>query len=256
MGKTEARVRPRKTVKEHLRKFKTNQVVIGNSRIARIDDTDVGNPQLDLLLQLFLKKKLLGRYSKTSKRQLAENLPLLVGSGYPEVNFEIHLFLSTIVTNYVCSWYTKLGTDNYDFVEEVYSTLCFITKDLMMRIEHALRGDKSLFLLDDLATILDRHLRETHLEGGEFYFLREAKFQQQNVHRVTKPLTNQEIVEQYLASQHAIFDPHTRPVDTQDQSSDIRILYFRVLAHKLLETTFARSKGKTPFRRRLCGALW
>uniref|UniRef100_A0A0L0P002 PXA domain-containing protein n=1 Tax=Candidozyma auris TaxID=498019 RepID=A0A0L0P002_CANAR len=246
MGKTEARVRPRKTVKEHLRKFKTNQVVIGNSRIARIDDTDVGNPQLDLLLQLFLKKKLLGRYSKTLKRQLAENLPLLVGSGYPEVNFEIHLFLSTIVTNYVCSWYTKLGTDNYDFVEEVYSTLCFVTRDLMMRIEHALRGDKSLFLIDDLATILDRHLRETHLEGGEFYFLREAKFQQQNVHRVTKPLTNQEIVEQYLASQHAIFDPHTRPLDTQDQSSDIRILYFRVLAHKLLETTFARSKGKNP----------
>ncbi|KAF3989977.1 hypothetical protein FT663_02044 [Candidozyma haemuli var. vulneris] len=237
MVKHEKGLRPRKSVKDSKR-FKTNQVTIGNSKIARAS-TETECPQVALLSKLYIPGKNLQRLNEASKKQLLERLPWLVDPGLPELNFEIHLFLSSIVTNFVCSWYTKLGTDNYDFVAEVYTQLCVIVKDIVTRLTREVEGERFLFVVDDIADILKDHIGATALENGQFRFLHAQKASLEETNRVARSLSDEQIIDEYLATQHAIFDPKTRP---SESSQDSRTLYFEVLTHKLLEAIFDTKK--------------
>lgn len=234
MRKHDSSLRPRKLVKE-LKRFKSNQIVIGSSRLAKKGHDEAEKPQLLLLLRLYVPGKHIQRLDGPSKRTLSENLPLLVNSAYPELNLELHLFLSTIVTNFVTSWYTKLGTDNNEFVDEVYGLLCIIVKELCQRWSRAVEGENLLRLVDDFAAILDGHVRETHLVDGELGFVREAKNQENATNRVLKTQDDKDVVARYLAQRHAIFDPET---SAQNGNETPRNLYFKVLTRKMLEAVF------------------
>lgn len=212
-----------------LRKFKSNQVKIGGSGIAK-NEVEAENLQVALLLSLYVPGKQLQRLNEASKKQLLEHLPRLVDQ--PMLNFEIHLFLASIATNFVSSWYSKLGTENHEFVAEVYRSLCLLVEDFVQRLARAVAQERFLFLVDDFAELLKRHLEETEQVNGEFRFLAESR--NPDVNRIMKPASDGELVDAYLASKHAIFDPQT----AIEPSQEPRNLYFRVLTHKLLEATF------------------
>lgn len=222
------RGRVRKLIRD-LKQFKGNQVKIGGSGIAK-NEVELECPQMTLLLKLYSPGKLLLRLNAASKKQMMEHLPKLVD--FPELNFEIHFFLATITSNYICSWYSKLGTDNNDFIAEVYRHLCTVVEDVVLRLTRAVEGDRFLFLVDDFARILKDHVEATEVVDGQFAFLREQKILRLN--RVRKEASDEELVDAYLASQHAIFDPQT----TIEPSQEPRNLYLRVLTHKLLEAVF------------------
>ncbi|PVH14206.1 uncharacterized protein CXQ87_002333 [Candidozyma duobushaemuli] len=222
------RGRVRKQIRDSKR-FKGNQVKIGGSGIAK-NEVELECSQMTLLSKLYSPGKSLSRLNEASKRQIMEHLPRLVE--FPELNFEIHLFLATIATNYICSWYSKLGTDNNDFIAEVYCHMCTIVEDVVSRLTRAVEGDRFLFLVDDFARILKDHVEATEVVDGQFAFLREQKNLRLN--RVRKEASDEELVDAYLASQHAIFDPQT----TIEASQEPRNLYLRVLTHKLLEAVF------------------
>lgn len=222
------RGRVRKLIRD-LKRFKGNQVKIGGSGIAK-NEVELECPQMTLLLKLYSPGKLLLRLNAASKKQMMEHLPKLVD--FPELNFEIHFFLATITSNYICSWYSKLGTDNNDFIAEVYRHLCTVVEDVVLRLTRAVEGDRFLFLVDDFARILKDHVEATEVVDGQFAFLREQKILRLN--RVRKEASDEELVDAYLASQHAIFDPQT----TIEPSQEPRNLYLRVLTHKLLEAVF------------------
>lgn len=222
------RGRVRKLIRD-LKRFKGNQVKIGGLGIAK-NEVELECPQMTLLLKLYSPGKLLLRLNEASKRQMMEHLPRLVE--FPELNFEIHLFLATITTNYICSWYSKLGTDNNDFIAEVYRHMCTIIEDVVLRLTRAVEGDRFLFLVDDFASILKDHVEATEVVDGQFAFLREQKNLRLN--RVRKEASDEELVDAYLATQHAIFDPQT----AIEPSQEPRNLYLRVMTHKLLEAVF------------------
>lgn len=212
-----------------LRKFKSNQVKIGGSGIAK-NEVEAENLQVALLLRLYVPGKQLQRLNEASKKQLLDHLPRLVE--FPELNFEIHLFLASIVTNFVCSWYSKLGTENHEFVAEVYRSLCLLVEDFVQRLARAVAQERFLFFVDDFAELLKRHVEATEQSDGEFRFLAESK--DLEVNRVVKAAPDDELVDAYLATKHAIFDSQT----ALEPSQEPRNLYFRVLTHKLLEATF------------------
>lgn len=225
-----------KNLKFNKKQMVSNQFKPRKTRIA--DDFMVNNEEDEngaefrFLYKLYVPNYLI-KNNKVSMTDLMPYLPILVGDDdgenvYGEINLELHLFLSSIMVNYINSWYlTKLNTDNYDFIIEVYDLLTKFTKDICKRIlDLVLDYDNMFDLLDKLSSVVNDHisnLAKDKDKDGEYdlkiindYY---EKCQKQNI-----PNDQVDIVSSYLSSQHVIF-----------QTS--HLVYFRLLVEKLLELT-------------------
>lgn len=190
--------------------------------------------KIKLLFKLYLPRKK-SSHDSNSLKQLKTNLPLLLPHSndttlvsYPKLNFELHLFLATIMCEFVNSWYLKkLNTDNYDFIVTVYNILCDFIKDLAFRMSKILNGDNLLLRIDELSDLLNNHLLDLIDSDEQVKIIRDHTKLISNTNIITTTLSNQEIVQDYLETKHVSF---------QDPNS--RSLYLRVLVKKILSSTF------------------
>lgn len=190
-------------------------------------DPVTDSEEFKLLCKLYLPK----RYQSLSdtavvSRQLASNLPVLLSTNdttsisYPKLNLELHLFLASIVSGYVSSWFGRLNTDNIEFIQNIYNVLCDFIKSLAGRFRVVLSRDNILSRVDDICMIINKHL-------GELVGDRTLKIlEHQNPDKIADNLTQDELVDRYLETRHIIFET------TEKQA------YFRILVKKLLSATF------------------
>lgn len=184
----------------------------------------VDSPECQLLVRLFVPAKLLIKNNRVSLKQLRIHLPNLVGEALPELNFQLHILLASIVTSYVSSWYLlKLNTDNFEFVQTVYVTLCEVARQLSRRV--ALLADplRSVSLINQLAEVLNQHIEDCQDCDGvpRFHrrYLAESRF-------VADHNSLPELKARYLAG-HQLF-----------QGKGSRPQYLRVVARNVLDCVF------------------
>ncbi|CAH6718197.1 hypothetical protein CLIB1444_01S01288 [[Candida] jaroonii] len=190
--------------------------------------------KIKLLFKLYLPRKKSSN-DANSLKQLKTNLPLLLPHSndttlvsYPKLNFELHLFLASIMCEFVNSWYlTKLNTDNFDFIVTIYNILCDFIKDLAFRMSKILNGDNLLFRIDELSSLLNTHLIELIDKEDQVKIIRDYHHSTANSNIINHELTDEEIMKQYLKTKHVSFE-----------GSDTRGVYLRVLVRKILSSTF------------------
>lgn len=222
------------------RELKINKFTVESKTGKHLQDE---NAEFELLVKLFIPAKYLVRNNKINIKQLQDSLPVLVSM--PKLNLELHLFLSSIVTRYVATWYFRLNTDNMDFVLSLYGMLCDVVKSLASRIASAV--DENLFeVVDEFARILDEHL--TELWGEETYKVVEEAHSLRNV---VKGLSDDEVLQEYLCGKHVIFRHSTSPDSDSINYTpeDPHLVYFRVLTHQIVLATFSDiSPGPTTLK--------
>lgn len=228
------------------------------------NDVRVESSEFQLLVKLFIPPLYLIRNDKLTVKQLSTYLPILINGTLPKLNFELHLFLISIVTNYVSSWYKKLNTDNLEFIHHVYSIICEFVKKASRRISSVVELYELMSLLDGLAGVLDQHLhdvadnKECPIRVVNQY---NDRMKDENV--LVDVKSSLEIIADYLASQHIIFDPEIlgtkkeslnyydgrfdtgNPDDSDSimfqspaQKQQSHLMYFRILVKKILLETF------------------
>ncbi|KAI5955675.1 hypothetical protein KGF54_001177 [Candida jiufengensis] len=178
-------------------------------------------------------------YSKSDPNieveQLQKLLPIL--NLIPNLNWSIHIFLSTIMVKFINSWYlTKLNTNNFEFVEKVYNEVIVVfAQDLNIRITKLFEDEDQILNLEDvLIQILDEHLKEFVEKDDREYSYKVIndyydKANNENNLHYDPNLKPHEILDQYLFEKHIIFDT------TNEES---QLLYFRVLVKKILQVAF------------------
>ncbi|EGV66701.1 hypothetical protein CANTEDRAFT_132957 [Yamadazyma tenuis ATCC 10573] len=213
--------------RDNVKKIKSKRL----QEVLRLDPV-ADTEEFKFLCKIYLPKRFqLNGDSGQQMKQLSAALPTFLphsndttNISYPKLNFELHMFLSSIMVNYVTSWYLrKLNTDNMDFVQVVYSTLCEFIRDFAMRCSIILNSENLLDSIDDWSAILNDHIEG--LVGENTIRIVE---QQGGLPVVSEPTGDRTIIDQYLASQHVIFAS-----DASKQK------YFRVLVKNLLSTTFS-----------------
>lgn len=213
----------------------------------------IDTPEFKLLCKLFVPPKYLIHNDKIAVKQLYNNLPLIVPGAIESnnsrcnLNFELHLFLSSIVTRYVTSWYmTKLNTDNLEFVQNVYKILSDFAKDFIRRFDITLLN--GLFLLiNELCSILNNHIEEIISDSTSTHDIKFVDdYLRNNMNRNTIKNADKdvkEIIKQYLADKHVIFEdiefqiPSETLSETQ-HSEENGIQYFRLIARELITISF------------------
>lgn len=213
----------------------------------------IDTPEFKLLCKLFVPPKYLIHNDKIAVKQLYNNLPLIVPGAIESnnsrcnLNFELHLFLSSIVTRYVTSWYmTKLNTDNLEFVQNVYNILSDFAKDFIRRFDITLLN--GLFLLiNELCSILNNHIEEIISDSTSTHDIKFVDdYLRNNMNRNTIKNADKdvkEIIKQYLADKHVIFEdiefqiPSETLSETQ-HSEENGIQYFRLIARELITISF------------------
>ncbi|OBA21629.1 hypothetical protein METBIDRAFT_28445, partial [Metschnikowia bicuspidata var. bicuspidata NRRL YB-4993] len=213
-------------------------------------------PEFQLLVKLYVPANLLIKNNQVSVKQLAGYLPILVDQRFPELNFELHIFLSSLVTAYVLSWYcTKLNTENMAFVLDVYETLCMFIKDMSSRILALVELPALLATINQLAEIVDQHIRDNLVENGiPNYALAILKRHAQNILEETDlPSLRQ----RYLRENHIIFNhkygssvqgqrplegnPLLQSANGIDADPTMQQTYLKVLVKNILRTAFSGS---------------
>lgn len=213
----------------------------------------IDTPEFKLLCKLFVPSKYLIHNDKIAIKQLSNHLPLIIPGDIElnkprqRLNFELHLFLSSIVTHYITSWYlSKLNTDNLDFIRNVYNMLSEFSKDFIKRLDCMFLN--GLFaLINELCVILNDHIKEIASDSTSTHDIKLLDdYLKNNINRNTIKNSykdENEIMEQYLTSKHVIFENRgiQMPVETTlgiQQSEDYRIQYFRLIAKELLTVSF------------------
>ncbi|KAK6456264.1 uncharacterized protein RJT20DRAFT_128106 [Scheffersomyces xylosifermentans] len=221
-----------------------------------IDDPIVNSEEFKFLYRMFVPNKYLIRNNKMSKKNLLNHLPLIIptaanedvatnkntntnykntrNNNYMGLNFQVHLFLSSIMVNYINSWYlTKLNTDDMAFLQSVYQLLSDLVKDISKRINSLLKNELRITnLIDDFAEILNKHISdlasETSLNDLKIFDSYFAKAATTNVLSVEPDEKKERIIDKYLASNHIIFNKIYKPLmpnhyeshDTTNESYD------------------------------------
>lgn len=216
------------------RRLKGNQITIDNKlrppRLTRshnsfLEEVHIDSPEYNLLVRLYVPSDVLIHNNRVSKKQLLLYLPQIVRPSYKRLNFELHVFLSTIVTSYVALWYLRvLNTDKFDFVARVYGLLCDVFVDISRRIEDVL----SLRLFDlasDLALVVESHVQDVKMDGGSRSF--EANFK-------VRPILSEGLERDYLRASHVLFS----------SEENLNLDYLRVLARNIVACSLARSGAK------------
>ncbi|KAJ8144253.1 hypothetical protein OY671_002649 [Metschnikowia pulcherrima] len=261
----------RKAVRRGAKKaqsFKENHVLIGpeakKAHKRRKDDRHVAveSAEFQLLVKLYVPANLLIKNNKVSMKQLTFYLPVLVSEQYPELNFEIHIFLSSLVTAYVSSWYCeKLNTDSMAFVHDVYETLCAFVKDTSSRVSGIVKSERFLHMVNELARIMDKHLRDNFSEEGVPRFA--SKMMESASHGILEDTDFASLKARYLKESHISFDETWAAKDSADSAADFsknpnnlrfagtdihsgshgsaRQTYLRVLVKNILRTAFSES---------------
>lgn len=211
--------------------MKGNQITIDTKlrppRLARphnsfLEEVHIDSPEYNLLVRLYVPSDVLIHNNRVSKKQLLLFLPQIVRPSYKRLNFELHVFLSTIVTSYVALWYLRvLNTDKFDFVARVYGLLCDVFVDVARRIEEVL--SRRLFdLANDLALVVESHVQDVKMDGGQRRF--EAKFR-------ARPIGSEGLERDYLRASHVLFS----------SEDSLNLDYLRVLARNIVACSLARS---------------
>lgn len=109
--------------------------------------------EFKLLHKLFVPNNYLIKNNKVLIPYLINNLPIIIDDS--QINLQLHLFISSIIVNYVNTWYLgKLNTDNWEFVQIVYKLLNDLTKELTRRV---LNIDIHV-LIDQICDIANGHI--------------------------------------------------------------------------------------------------
>lgn len=225
--------------------FKENKVVIGNeSRKPKRKDPHifVESSEFQLLVKLYVPAQLLITNNKVSLKQLKVHLPVLIKESYPDLNLELHLLLSSIVTSYVLSWYLqKLNTDNTDFIVHVYTALCDFVRDFSQRLLAMVELQRLFGLINDMAAILNKHILDNQLIDGVPRYARD--FILKDSSKVLMDYDAISLMRRYLAESHVVFQgafpsPETRPEDV-----DPGQVYYRAIALGILDATFSGKTG-------------
>lgn len=240
--------------------FKENQVLIGTEstkkphrRKKNDRHVAVELPEFQLLVKLYVPANLLIKNNQVSVRQLTAYLPELVDGRFAELNFELHIFLGSLVTAYVLSWYEKLNTENTAFVYDVYETLCVFVKDVSSRILGIVELPRLLDLTNQLAQILDHHLRDNMVENGVPRYAQ--LFRQRCSHNILEENDLHGLRNRYLRENHIMFDSQwalravelgssgemstLTSVDMEKSIISPGPTYLKVLVKRILQTAFS-----------------
>lgn len=192
---------------------------------SRESEITIESPEFQLLVRLYVPAKLLIRNNKVLRRQLAAYLPVIVNDSLPDLNFELHIFLSTIVTTYVSSWYlSKLNTDNFDFLASVYGILCDFVKEFARRVLLVVELPHLLDLVDDWAYIVDSHIKQVQPQNNVPQMVSDYLSRHSKV--VCCDMDESQIIQEILLESHAIFNrtvpavAQRRDLGEQDDSND------------------------------------
>ncbi|CUM63088.1 uncharacterized protein PRCAT00000653001 [Priceomyces carsonii] len=219
------------------------------------DDESKYTQEIELLYKLFVPTNFLVKNDKLSVKQLMNHLPNLIPSdstlNYRQLNFELHMFLSSIMTNFVLSWYFgKLNTENMEFVLAVYQQLIVVVKDMNERILLALKDSNLVILIDELSEILNQHLIDIMSPIDDEYDIRIISI---NRDRLIHDMENERaIIGDFLSRGHIIFRDSSIRDDEQSDSGDTKrpdnlVVYFRALSQSILEATFVSSMLDSSF---------
>ncbi|KAG2732441.1 hypothetical protein G9P44_004858 [Scheffersomyces stipitis] len=268
-----------------------------SSKLADIeDDPVVQTAEFKFLYRLYVPNKYLIRNNKMSKKNLLNHLPLIIPSAvnetsptsstssqissrtsndYAGLNFQVHLFLSSIMVNYISSWYlTKLNTDDMLFLQSVYQLLSDLVRDISRRVNAVLKDEVSIVgVIDDVASILNKHISDlvAHDSQYELEILRtfQNRANSTNVFDEDPSDDVETVIDRYLASNHLIFRQNVQDTSLQntinrlgissENSSKLftfeksafddtqlteppddprQLEYFRIITHNILEATF------------------
>lgn len=209
-------------------------------------DSLTDSPEVQLLIRLFIPSKFLIKNDKLSMKQLSAHLPMLVKDTMPKLNLELHLFLSTVVSRYVSSWYLgKLNTQNLDFIHQVYQIMCDVVKSLATRIGRICNGKSLVELVDKCANDINEHIRAlvTSIDDKEDIRILATRGKAGMVN--TTEAHHQEIITSFLAANHVIFNhAETSLGDLNSEQDDPlepespELVYLRILVRKILLATF------------------
>ncbi|SGZ50633.1 CIC11C00000002456 [Sungouiella intermedia] len=222
----------------------------------------VESPEFQLLVRLYVPAKLLIKNNKVLRKQLSNYLPVIVNETVPELNFELHIFLSSIVTTYISSWYlTKLNTDNLDFLEDVYGILCDFVKDFARRVLAIVELPELLDMVEDWAHILDNHIRLVHIQNGVPCFVGDYLEKSRDCVCSEYDLSVESITDRFLQDSHVIFSQDDNSQDeglpnletnpsvfnydqrsNSDDTSDSFLNYLRVTTRNILAATFSQTE--------------
>lgn len=181
----------------------------------------VNSEEFKLLCKLYLPKRYHLIDPTAAMKQLTNVLPSLLPNSisYPKLDFQLHMFLSSIMANYVCLWYSnKLNTDNMEFLQNVYNVLCEFIRSFSLRLNNVFSGHRILDRLDEWSAIVDQHIKQ--LAGKREILVVEEYKRSVTVARKT----DETILCDYLAAKHVYFT-QKRP-------------YLQILVKKILQCIF------------------
>lgn len=210
-----------------------------------LHDPIIDTPEYKLLCKLFVPSKYFIQNDNLTIRQLSNHLPSLISNStdsmntHSSLNFELHLFLCSVTTKYITSWYlNKLNTENLDFIRYVYTMLCDFTKDFTRRLTQVFLTSL-IELIDELCEILDHHIQDTTTRNNSEYKIQfiddyfKSRMNTNSIKNIGK--SEARVVEEYLSKSHVIFDQEN--VETSIDENQ-RLLYFRILTKKIIQITF------------------
>lgn len=201
-------------------------------------DVGVESPEFQLLVRLYVPSNLLITNNKVDLKELMQYLPVIVNDTLPELNFEIHIFLSCIVSKFVLSWYElKLNTNDPAFIDSVYSVLCDFVREFSARVLRVVEGPLLLHAINDAGNIISEHLQDIRVKNGhpQFYHDHIEKAQ-----ALVSADNYQSIEQQYLAAKHVVFESYKSESDTTSNNTS---LYSRILFKNILRITFEKDRA-------------
>lgn len=209
----------------------------------KLKDLTLNDPETEevkLLFKLYLPKRKQFDDISRSLKQLQNNLPILIphsnettNVSYPKLNFQLHLFLANIMTNYVTSWYlSKLNTDNFEFIQSIYDVLCVFIKDLSTRCGIMLNSENLLSRIDEWSNLINEHFVELVGDHQNIKIIYDYEKFQATRNVVMSLKTKDQVIQDYLTSKHIIFE-----------SEESRRAYFKVLVKQVLNIALVEENG-------------
>ncbi|KAI5961726.1 hypothetical protein CANMA_003703 [Candida margitis] len=186
--------------------------------------------------------------------RLKSRLPKIVENN-TDVNLSLHLFLATIMVQFVNSWYlTKLNTNNLEFLKTVYDDiLVVLVRDIAKRIG-AINSFDLLHVADDLMSILNTHLTELvgNVDGKYPYKVIDDYYssaERENNLYYDSSKDPKDVLQMYLAQKHLIFDHSNEP--NEEQLS----LYLRVMVKEILRNVMQNNAKDSVFTSKITSDL-
>ncbi|KAI3403915.2 hypothetical protein KGF56_003345 [Candida oxycetoniae] len=184
--------------------------------------------------------------TNASKRQyLMKTLPKLT---YDEdLNLQLHFFLSTIMIQFVNSWYlTKFNTREMKFLNILYDDVMVrFVKDLARRIEQL----NAVQVLDELISIFDQHIEEFSCttkdeEKSGFRVVSEHYKRARSTNSLYYDADScpRDVLDLYLSQQHLIFEEGIEEEKNQLENPQ-HLLYFRIMSKQILKKSLQYGGG-------------